>query len=115
MPHIHNNQRFIDRRRELRQAATKEETILWQFVRGKKLGATFLRQHSIGPYIVDFYCAKHKLIIELDGNQHLNAKEYDQERTYYLESLGFRVIRFWNSEIQTNLESCLSRICSLLN
>jgi very-short-patch-repair endonuclease len=62
----------------------------------------FRRQHAIGPYIVDF-CAPHqKLIIELDGSQHLEQQEYDAERTAYLKTRGYRILRFWNDEVMKN-------------
>ncbi|MCC2631153.1 MAG: uncharacterized protein K0S38_962 [Candidatus Paceibacter sp.] len=103
MPNIHTRKDFTERRKELRRNSTPEELILWQQVRNKKLGFRFERQHSIGPYIVDFYCPKKKLIIELDGSQHLENKEYDETRTDYLETQGYKVLRFWNNEVNQNI------------
>ena len=76
----------------------------------KSFGYKFHRQHSIGNFIADFYCPTRKLIIELDGSQHLDNQEYDKERTEYFESLGIKVIRFWNNEINNNLNGVLMKI-----
>lgn len=102
---IHNNQKLKDRRRLLRNYATKEEKILWFYLKNKKLGRKFFRQHSIGTYIVDFYCAENELIIEIDGSQHSEKENalYDLERTKYFEELGYKVLRFWNVDINSNL------------
>ncbi|MCC2630309.1 MAG: hypothetical protein K0S38_118 [Candidatus Paceibacter sp.] len=112
MDYIHNAKNMQARRRELRKNATLQEIILWKYLRKKKLGYLFYRQHSIGPYVVDFYCPQAKLIIELDGQQHqeLENKKYDSERTVFFETLGFRVIRFWNSEIDNEINSVLFTI-----
>ena len=79
-------------------------------MRGKNFEYVFKRQHSIGRFIADFYCPTKNLIIELDGSQHLDNKEYDQERTWYFESLGIKVIRFWNNEVNNNLNGVLMKI-----
>ena len=79
-------------------------------MRGKNFEYVFKRQHSIGRFIADFYCPTKNLIIELDGSQHLDNKEYDQERTWYFESLGIKVIRFWNNEVNNNLKGVLMKI-----
>ncbi len=71
---------------------------------------TFRRQHAIGPYIVDFCAPREKLIIEVDGGQHLDQEEYDQERTAFLASKRYQVLRFWNNDITINLESVLRQI-----
>ena len=84
----------------LRKNQTKEEARLWyQFLRRYPL--QFRRQFQIGPYIVDFYCAKALLVIELDGSQHykVSEKEHDRRRTEYLESLGITVLRYSNSDV----------------
>lgn len=70
----------------------------------------FRRQHSIGYYIIDFYCAEKKLVIEVDGSQHKENEEYDTERSHYLESLNLKVLRFWNNEINDNLTGVLLKI-----
>ena len=70
----------------------------------------FRRQVVIGPYIVDFVCHKKKLIIELDGGRHLERPVYNKKRTCYLQSKGFRVVRFWNSDVLIYLEAVLEHI-----
>lgn len=77
---------------ELRKESTLAERKLWSRIRNDQLGVTFRRQHAVGVYIPDFCSPKAKLIIELDGSQHLEQQEYDSERTKYLESQGYRVI-----------------------
>ena len=80
-------------------------------LRGNKLnGVSFRRQHAIGNYIVDFVSIKKKLIIELDGSQHLEQTEYDEERTRYLESQGYKVIRFWNDQIEKEMDGVIQVI-----
>jgi very-short-patch-repair endonuclease len=110
MPSIHNRDIFNSRRKKLRENSTPEGNILWHHVRRNNLGCRFYRQHSIGPYIVDFYCAEKKLIIELDGEQYLEHHPYDVARTEYLRDLGFTVIRFWNKDINKNLKGVLEVI-----
>lgn len=73
-------------------------------------GVRFRRQHAIGNYVVDLCAPRKKLIIELDGSQHLKQQEYDARRTGYLESRGYRVIRFWNNEVIHNIEGVLLAI-----
>lgn len=110
MKFIHNNKELKDNRKKLRSNSTDAEIILWSRIKNKQLGGyRFRRQHSIGPYIADFYCPKLKLVIELDGCQH-NLEEniaYDKERTAYLNSLNIKVIRYWNNEVLTNLNGVL--------
>nr|QQZ51909.1 endonuclease domain-containing protein [Phenylobacterium glaciei] len=86
--------------RELRAAQTRAEAKLWQSLRNRRLsGWKWRRQYPVGRYITDFCCLDAALIVELDGGQHSEAVVYDDRRTAYLESQGFRVIRFWNHEI----------------
>jgi very-short-patch-repair endonuclease len=92
----------------MRSVPTDAERALWQMLRGRRLcGARFRRQQPIGPYIVDFYCSAAKLVIELDGSQHgADASTvYDESRTRYLESVGFQVLRIWNSEFFEDREA----------
>ncbi len=112
MKFIHTDQSFKQARRDLRDQTTIQEKILWRYLRGSRLGYKFRRQHSIGPYIVDFYCAQKRLIIEIDGSQHSEneIRTYDQTRTEYLESLHHKVLRFWNNDINTNINAVLDRI-----
>ena len=96
---------------ELRKELTPAERKLWSVLRGNKLnGVSFRRQHAIGNYIVDFVSIKKKLIIELDGSQHLEQTEYDEERTRYLESQGYKVIRFWNDQIEKEMDGVIQVI-----
>lgn len=99
---------------QLRKASTPAERRLWSRIRDDQLGVTFRRQHAMGVYIPDFCCPKAKLILELDGSQHLEQQEYDGERTRYLESLGYRVIRFWNREVIKNIDGVILVIVQAL-
>ena len=103
------------RARKLRQNATDAETLLWRHLRDRRLaGFKFRRQHVIGHYIVDFVCPSEKLIVELDGGQHAERVAYDERRTGYLESNGFRVVRFWNNDLLRDVDSVLVVILGLL-
>jgi very-short-patch-repair endonuclease len=116
---------------KLRKASTPAEIKLWAHLRGNKLnGVNFRRQHAIGNFIVDFISTKSKLVIELDGSQHLPSRtavallaartveqgEYDIDRTKYLESQGYKVIRFWNNQLMDDIEGVILAIkCALEN
>ena len=96
---------------ELRKNQTKEEARLWyQFLRRYPL--QFRRQHQIGQYIVDFYCSKAKLVIELDGSQHYDIQgiENDAVRTAFLESLGLKVVRFSNADVNLQFQNVCTAI-----
>ena len=96
---------------ELRKALTPAERKLWSRLRNDQLnGVNFRRQHAVGKYIPDFCAVKEKLIIELDGSQHLEQEEYDGERTKYLESQGYKVIRFWNNQIMNDMDGVILAI-----
>lgn len=114
---VHNLKELKENRKMLRNAATPQEIILWSSLRAHGMGVKFRRQHSIGRYIVDFYCPNKKLIVELDGSQHgeEKAEVYDEKRTNYLRQLGCTVLRFWNNEINTNLEGVLMKIEEAVN
>lgn len=97
--------------RRMRREPTKAERILWQRLRRRQLGDyKFRRQHPIGNYIVDFYCAETKLIVEVDGDVHAYQKEKDTERTAVLEAQGYRVIRFWNGQVLQDVDKVLTMI-----
>jgi very-short-patch-repair endonuclease len=100
------------RARELRKEMPPAEVHLWQAIRyGHVDGAHFRRQHAFGSYILDFYCAKSKLAIEVDGSQHMEQERYDTERSRWLEEeKGIRVIRFANQDVLWNLEDVLEQI-----
>jgi very-short-patch-repair endonuclease len=95
---------------ELRKEPTPAESKLWSRIRNDQLGVIFRRQHAIGNYIPDFCSPKAKLIIELDGSQHLEQEEYDKERTEYLESQGYKVIRFWNNDVMNQIDAVILAI-----
>lgn len=94
----------------MRSNATDDEHLMWQLLRAKRfMNLKFRRQHVIAPYIVDFYCHELGLVIELDGSQHGtdDGKEYDAERTTFLEALDLKVVRYWNHDVLKNTESVL--------
>jgi very-short-patch-repair endonuclease len=100
----------------LRTHMTDAETRVWQALRGKQLeGHKFRRQQAIGSYIVDFVCLEAKVVIELDGGQHAETVHYDSRRDAWLESEGFRVLRFWNNDVMENLEGVLMKIVETLS
>jgi len=91
-------QKLRDRARELRKNQTDVETKLWSRLRGRQVaGAKFRRQYPIGHFIADFCCYEQRLVVELDGGQHAEARTLDQRRTDFLVSQGYRVLRFWNA------------------
>ena len=97
--------------KHLRKNQTDAERLLWNRLRNRQLcNCKFRRQHEIGSYIVDFICLESKLIIELDGSGHILKKEHDANRTNYLESLGYKIIRFWNNEVLQELDNVLNAI-----
>lgn len=103
--------------RELRKNLTKAERVLWRVLRNKQLKVRFLRQHPVGPYIVDFYTYEKKLVIEVDGDTHAQPEQvaHDRERDAYFESLGFRVKRYTNNDILPNLDGVLQDIMEVLH
>jgi len=99
----------------LNRNLTPAEEKLWAHLRAHRTGDVhFRKQHAIGHYIVDFCAPRKKLIIELDGSQHLEQQDYDKERTTFLESKGYRVLRFWNSAVTNDIESVLGVIWDAL-
>ncbi len=101
------------RARELRRNMTDAERALWRELRGGALGGKFRRQAPLGRYIVDFVCLEKHLIVEVDGGQHAENRS-DQERDRWLESQGFRVLRFWNNEVLGNMSGVLEVIAEAL-
>ena len=110
MKRLNNLPTLKERRKNLRHNQTIEESILWNKLRQGKLGFKFKRQHSIGPYIMDFYCPKKRLSIELDGSHHSENKKYDTERTNFLSEFGIKVLRFWNKEVNANINAVVDKI-----
>ena len=95
----------------MRRNPTQTEELLWERLRaGKILGYRFRRQHAIGRYIVDFYCARARLIVEVDGPIHDARQEEDAIRDAFLKNRGFRVLRFTNDEVNGNMDCVLQRI-----
>ena len=103
---------LTERSRDLRNNATEAEKKVWQGLRGKQLGGyKFRRQHPMGgKYIADFICLDKHLVLELDGGQHAEQVDYDTKRTEFLNNEGYRVLRFWNNQVFTNLEGVLETI-----
>ena len=94
------------RARHLRKNPTDAERALWTILRkGQVPGHRFRRQAPVGPYIVDFVCFENKLVIEVDGGQHAEQADYDAARTAWLESQGFRVLRFWNNQVLQEMDA----------
>jgi len=116
MPAKRSNPKTMHRAGELRKESTPAEGKLWAYLRGNKLnGVSFRRQHAIGNYVPDFVSIKAKLIIELDGSQHLEQEEYDAERTKYFASQGYKVIRFWNNQVENEIDGVIQTIEIALN
>lgn len=111
MPPQRSTPKILHRAGELRKQTTPAEKKLWAALRlMREDGIHFRRQHAIGNYIVDFCAPRRKLIIELDGSQHLDQQEYDAARTKYLELRGYQVLRFWNHEVMNHVDEVLNVI-----
>jgi very-short-patch-repair endonuclease len=104
------------RARQLRHDQTDAEKKLWSRLRAKRFDQfRFRRQFPIGNFIADFACPKSKLVIELDGGQHLDQRAKDDWRTKLIEQRGFRVIRFWDSDVLTAIDSVMDKIAEALS
>ncbi len=104
-----------ERARQLRKNSTDAENHLWYFLRNRHLCKhKFRRQYPIPPYIVDFICLSKKLIVELDGSQHANAKTYDHKRAQFLHQQGYSLLRFWNNDVFENVDGVLQSILDAL-
>jgi len=113
--HKRTTPKIFKRAKELRRDMTPHERKLHPNLRAHQMGEVHFRpQHAIGNYIADFCAPRRKLIVELDGSQHLEQDEYDTERTAFFESKGYRVLRFWNNDVTNNLESVLTVIWDAL-
>ena len=116
MKHRRTTPKIFARAKQLHREMTEPEVRIWSHLRAHRMGSVHFRnQHSIGNYIVDFYAPRKKLIIELDGSQHLEQEEYDAERTEFLKSRGYKVLRFWNNNIMNDIGSVLNVIWDTLN
>lgn len=99
------------RARQLRCEQTPAEALLWEHLRNRRfMGLKFRRQHPLGRFVADFYCAQHRLVVELDGAVHQKRGEYDDLRTEELEAKGYRVLCFTNSQVVQDLEWVLEQI-----
>lgn len=110
---IHNRKEYEGRRKHHRKRLTAAEAALWNLLKRDQLeGRKFRRQHSVGKFILDFYCASEKLAIELDGAHHFTEEgmEYDERRTRFLNSFEIRVLRFENEEVFQGPEDVLREI-----
>ncbi len=105
----------ISRVRKLREQSTDAERLLWSKLRDRRMmNCKFRRQFPVGRYIVDFVCREYKLIIELDGGHHREQQQYDAVRTEWLQSRGFEVLRYWDNNVLTELDSVLESIGEVL-
>jgi len=104
----------LQRAKELRREMTPAEKILWEELRANKLGVHFRRQQVIQGFIVDFYCHRAGLVIEVDGDIHDLQKEEDERREKVLSALGLRIVRFGNDEIVKDLSAVVGKIKSML-
>jgi very-short-patch-repair endonuclease len=104
------------RERQLRKDQTEAEALLWSWLRNRHLkNFKFRRQHRIGPYFADFVCVEHRLIVELDGGQHVDQAGYDEARTRFLGAQGYRVLRIWNSDIALRMNEVLDEVLRVLH
>lgn len=112
MKFLVNSPESKTKRALLRKNQTDVEKLLWSKLRGRQLGAKFVRQYGFGPYILDFYCSGHKLAIEVDGGQHNENEQRikDEHRTKYLAYHGVKILRFWNNEVLANLSGVCEEI-----
>lgn len=111
MPPKRSTPKILHRAGELRKELTPAERKLWAHLRLlHENGVHFRRQHAIGPFITDFCSPRRKLVIELDGSEHLEQEDYDKERTNYLESQGYKVIRFWNHQVMDDVDGVIRAI-----
>ncbi|MBN1169166.1 endonuclease domain-containing protein [Candidatus Woesebacteria bacterium] len=118
MDHLYNDKNLKNSRRDLRRNQTKAECKLWHHLRNRRLkGNRFTRQYSVGKYILDFYCPKKKLAIEIDGGQHNKTikRKQDKIRTNYLNALEIKVIRYWNNQVLDKTNEVLEDILKHLN
>ena len=117
MPNLHNRKKLEPYRKNLRNFSTSAEATLWKHLKEKQLGMKFRRQHSVGNYILDFYCPTAKIAIELDGEKHFTEEgiKYDEERARFLKDLNIKIIRFENYRVFEDLENVLNEIRAQLN
>jgi very-short-patch-repair endonuclease len=112
MTYLYNHSKLRNRRKFLRHDTPEPEQILWYYLKSKNLGYKFRRQYSVASYVLDFYCPKLRLAIEIDGDSHFTPKAriYDTIREQRLGRENIKVLRFTNIEIRENIESVLEKI-----
>ena len=101
---------IFEKAKNLRQNMTDAEKALWNRINKNQLGTRFKAQHPIDIFIVDFYCHKYKLVIEVDGGYHVNNQDYDEGRTAELEKFSIKVIRFLNEEVLNDIDNVIEEI-----
>ncbi|UCV28630.1 endonuclease domain-containing protein [Ferribacterium limneticum] len=99
---------------QLRNNATDAERLIWQYLRGNRLGVKFRRQHPFNGFVLDFVSLEAKLVVELDGGQHAEVIAEDEARTQQLKAAGFRVLRFWNNQVFQETEAVIELIMAAL-
>lgn len=118
VPYLYNNQKLKPRRKALRANMPQPEQVLWYYLKGKNLkDYKFRRQYSVDSYILDFYCPKLRLAIEIDGDSHFiddNAIGYDQKREDFLAKQNVNVIHFTNSDVTENINAVMNKISEYL-
>ena len=108
----YNRKEMQERRRQLRKNMTYCEKLVWMYLRKRQMKYRFLRQYSVDHYVIDFYCPKLKLAVEVDGDVHDSSdqKEYDKNRQEYLESFGISFVRITNEKLLDNSEKAFNKI-----
>ena len=107
---------LLDNAKNLRKNQTEAEKLLWKHLKAKQInGFKFRRQHPMGKFITDFICLEKKLVVELDGGQHVLNKEKDIERDKWFYNEGFEVLRIWNNEIFHNINGIMEAIEEFCN
>jgi very-short-patch-repair endonuclease len=111
---VHNSKELVNIRRVLRNNPPRAEILIWKYIKNSLLGYKFRRQHSIGKYIVDFYCPELKLAIEIDGPIHDEPEKvsHDNEKSEYILSKNIQIIRIDNKETYTNIDRTIEYISS---
>ena len=113
---IYYNPKLKKLARQLRNNSTLAEVLLWNQLKARKMkGYQFMRQKPIGNYIVDFFCSKLKLVIEIDGASHQNKKAYDTKRQKWLEALGLSFLRFYDRDVKQNMNAVLQTIANWID
>ena len=108
---IHYSKNLKEKSRKLRKEGTFAKALPWNELKSRTIkGYQFTRQKPIGPFIVDFYCSKLKLVIEVDGLTHIEKEEYDIKRQNYLESMGLKLLRFFDNDVRQNMTGVIAAI-----